>query len=247
LPRQLPSVEGIEFVAEYKPAYSVGGDFYDVFWLNYDRLGLFIGDVSGKGVSAALLMARISSDLRLAAMSEPEPARVMALVNHIVLERRQSDIFVTAVYATLDIKTHELTMANAGHLPPLIRRSDGQLARIEGGTGTAIGIFDEAEYDQVKLVLEPGDTLVLCTDGVVEATSMRSEQFGFDKLEASLQAGRATPSEVAERLLKDLRAHVGEASQYDDLTVLICGVRGEPSPERQKRREEITQSIKALT
>src|SRR5581483_7372909 len=97
LPRVMPQVEGIEFVTEYRPAFTVGGDFYDAFWLNYDRIGMFIGDVSGKGVSAALLMARMSSDLRLAAAAVNDPARAMEHVNRIVLERRQPDIFVTGV------------------------------------------------------------------------------------------------------------------------------------------------------
>src|SRR5439155_842413 len=88
LPRMMPQVEGIEFFTEYRPAFSVGGDFYDVFWLNYDRIGMFIGDVSGKGVSAALLMARMSSDLRLAAAAVNDPSRAMEHVNRIVLERR---------------------------------------------------------------------------------------------------------------------------------------------------------------
>jgi serine phosphatase RsbU (regulator of sigma subunit) len=246
LPRQLPSVEGIEFVTEYKPAYSVGGDFYDIFWVNYDRIGLFIGDVSGKGVSAALLMARISSDLRLAASAEPDPARVLALVNHIVLDRRQSDSFVTAIYATLDVKTFELTLANAGHPPPLIRRGSGEVERVDEGTGTAIGIFEETEYEQTRRVLQPGDTMLLCTDGLVEATSAGGEQFGLERLEESMRRGDSSPALLVQRLLGDVRAHVGEASQYDDLTLLVCGASGLISPERRKRRDEPTESIRAL-
>ena len=246
LPRQLPSVEGIEFVTEYRPAYSVGGDFYDVFWLNYDRLGVFIGDVSGKGVSAALLMARISSDLRLAAMSEIDPARALGHVNRIVLERRQPDIFVTGIYLTLDVKTHQMTLANAGHLPPFIRRRDaGKLERIDGGAGTAIGIFDDAEYEQVALQLEPGDTMVLCTDGVLEATNVAGEQYGFERLEASLGGGHSRSADLAARLQKDLREHVGEAAQYDDLTLIVFGIAA-TTPERQKRRDEPTQSVKPI-
>jgi phosphoserine phosphatase RsbU/P len=245
LPRQLPSVEGIEFVTEYRPAYSVGGDFYDVFWLNYDRIGVFIGDVSGKGVSAALLMARISSDLRLAAMAESDPARALGHVNRIVLERRQPDIFVTGIYLTLDVKSHVMTLANAGHLPPFVRRhSVGQLERVDGGAGTAIGIFDDAEYEQVQLTLDPGDSLVLCTDGVLEATNLAGDQFGFERLEASLGAGAASAAELNDRLMRDLRAHVGEAAQYDDLTIIVCGIAQHiVTPERKQRRDEPTQSV----
>jgi serine phosphatase RsbU (regulator of sigma subunit) len=246
LPQQLPSVEGIEFRAEYRPAFSVGGDFYDVFWLDDRRIGMFIGDVSGKGVSAALLMARISSDLRLAARDEAQPARVMERVNKIVVERQQLDIFVTAIYATLDIRTLELTLANAGHGVPLLRRAaEDSLQRIEGGASTAIGISDTVEYDQIRLVLEPGETLVLTTDGVHEATSAAGEQLGNDRVERAVRSGSSAPPEILKRVLREVRSHVGEAPQYDDLTVLLCGYQG-VAADRMKRRDEPTDAHKVL-
>jgi serine phosphatase RsbU (regulator of sigma subunit) len=245
LPRQLPQVEGLEFVTEYRPAYSVGGDFYDLFWLDHERIGVFIGDVSGKGVSAALLMARISSDLRVAALAEPTPARAISRVNQAVLERKQHDIFVTGIYLTLDVTTNEITLANAGHLPPFIRhKARGELERVEGGSGTAIGIFDEAVYEQTTLTLQPGDTLVLCTDGVLEAANEASEQFGFERLEGSLAGGSSRPREVADRLQRDLREHVVEAPQYDDVTLIVLGVTAEAAPGRVRRRDEPTQLLK---
>lgn len=227
LPRTLPSVPGIEFVTEYRPAFSVGGDFYDVFWLTQDRLAVVIGDVSGKGVSAALLMARVSSDLRTAALVELDPARAIARVNRAVVDRRQHDIFVTAICLTLDVKTRRVVLVNAGHPPPFVRRADGSVERIERGAGTAIGIFEDAMFDDVEFVLGPGDTMVLCTDGVLEATSTQGEQFGFEGLEKSLEKGGRRVRDMAERLYGDLRSHVGDASQYDDLTILFCGVTNE--------------------
>jgi serine phosphatase RsbU (regulator of sigma subunit) len=241
LPRQLPSVTGMEFVTEYRPAYSVGGDFYDLFWLDPDRVGVFIGDVSGKGVSAALLMARISSDLRVAALAEADPARAISRVNRTVLERKQHDIFVTGIYMTLDVRTRAITLANAGHLPPFIRhKARGELERVEGGSGTAIGIFDEASYEQTTLYLGPGDTLVLCTDGVLEATDELGEQFGFERLELSLSAGTSRPRELAERLERDLREHVGDAPQYDDLTLIVLGVTEDGGLKVTKKRADET-------
>jgi serine phosphatase RsbU (regulator of sigma subunit) len=229
LPSQLPAVRGIEFITDYRPAYSVGGDFYDVFWLARDKLAVFIGDVSGKGVSAALLMARVSSDLRAAAMVEVEPARVLASVNRAVVERNQPDIFVTAIYLTLDTRSHKMEIANAGHLPPIIRRANGDIERVDGGTGTAIGIFDDAEYEQADVTLAPGDTMVLCTDGVLEATNAQGAQFGFEGLESSLGGGPARAADLAERLHGHLRTHVGDAPQYDDLTLIVCGIGTEES------------------
>jgi phosphoserine phosphatase RsbU/P len=246
LPRTLPTIEGVEFQTEYRPAFSVGGDFYDLFWVNYDQIGVFIGDVSGKGVSAALLMARISSDLRLAAAAVPDPGRALEHVNRIVLERKQHDIFVTCVYLTFNTKSHVVTLANAGHLPPLVRRHGGgakaRVERLDGGAGTAIGIFDDAEYQQIEFKLEIGDSLVLCTDGVLEAINLEGEQFGSDRLEACLADGSGRAADVAERIQKVLRKHVGEAPQYDDLTLIICGIAETPT-ERKKRRDEPTQNV----
>jgi serine phosphatase RsbU (regulator of sigma subunit) len=239
LPHEVPKVEGIEFVTDYRPAYSVGGDFYDLFWIDSDRIGVFIGDVSGKGVSAALLMARISSDLRVAALARGEPKLALAAVNRIVLERRQHDIFVTGIYLILDVKKKQVTLANAGHLPPFIRHDKpGELERVDGGSGTAIGLFDEAVYEQVTLQLEDGDSLVLCTDGVLEAVDERGEQFGFPRLEQSLSTGASRPRELCERLERDLRAHVGDAPQSDDLTLIVLGVNVQSA---RRRRDEPTQ------
>jgi serine phosphatase RsbU (regulator of sigma subunit) len=224
LPRQLPSVPGLDFVTRYQPAYSVGGDFYDVFWLTEHRLGVFIGDVAGKGVSAALLMARISSDLRVAALAESEPARVVARVNHAVLEREQHDIFVTGIYLSLDVRTRHMVLANAGHLPPLIRRrAERVVERIDGGSATAIGFFEGETYEQVELALDTGDTLVLCTDGVIEATNMTGDQFGMGRLEESMAPGPSAAEDVCARILADVRTHVGDAPVADDLTLIVCG------------------------
>ncbi len=247
LPRNLPAVEGIEFVTEYRPAFSVGGDFYDVFWLSYDRIGMFVGDVAGKGVSAALLMARISSDLRLAAAAVADPARALEHVNRIVLERRQHETFVTCVYLTLDIHTREATLANAGHVPPLIRRrAEGKVESIDHPVGTAIGIFDDAEYDQVKFSLDPGDSLILCTDGVLEATNAQGEQFGQTRMMDAVTAGSAQTQHVAARIQEAVRTHVGDAPQIDDLTLILCGIRDVITPERQRRRDEPTQMVPSI-
>lgn len=227
LPSSLPTPPDLSFVAEYRPAYSVGGDFYDVFWQGRDRIGCVIGDVSGKGVAAALLMARVSSDLRTAMLTERGPAGALARVNRELVGRGQHDIFVTVVALSLHVPTRTITLANAGHLPPYIRRAEeGELVRVDDATSCPLGLFDVIEYEQADVRLLPGDTLVLTTDGVQEATSERGEQFGFGRVETALAHGGSTPEEIAARLLGALRAHVGAAPQYDDLTLLLCGAKG---------------------
>ncbi len=226
LPSTLPTPTELSFVAEYRPAYSVGGDFYDVFWQSKDRIGCVIGDVSGKGVAAALLMARVSSDLRTALITERGPAAALSRVNREVVARGQHDIFVTAVALSIHVPTRTVTLANAGHLPPYVRRADeGELIRFDDATSCPLGLFDVIGYEQADLRLFPGDTLVLTTDGIQEATSERGEQFGFGRLETALAHGPPGPEEIAARLLGALRTHVGAAPQYDDLTLLLCGAK----------------------
>ncbi len=153
---------------------------------------------------------------------------------------------VTCVYLTLDIHTREATLANAGHIPPLIRRrAEGVVQSIDQPVGTAIGIFDDAEYDQVKFTLDPGDSLILCTDGVLEATNSQGEQFGQARMLDAVAAGSAQTQHVAARIQEAVRTHVGDAPQADDLTLILCGIRDVITAERQRRRDEPTQMVPA--
>ena len=133
LPREVISVEGLDLYAVYRAAYTVGGDFYDVFWVGPDRLAVFIGDISGKGVSAALLMARISSELRVAAMAQVEPVAVLSMMNTATLMHARSEFFFTAIYLTLDVKTGEVVLANAGHCTPYWCHADGRVEAVTAG------------------------------------------------------------------------------------------------------------------
>jgi serine phosphatase RsbU (regulator of sigma subunit) len=224
LPQQIPVAPHTEIATEYRPAFTVGGDFYDLFYLNERQLCFFIGDVAGKGVSAALLMARLSSDLRLAALAEQQPARALEVVNRSMLERGQHDIFTTAVCMTLDVENGTVLLSNAGHVPPLLRRgADGIVEPILGGSGTALGFFEGEEFPQARFDLEPGDALLLCTDGVLEAANPHGEAFGLERLQVSMQGGALSAAELAQRVLMDLSLHVREAPQYDDITLMVLG------------------------
>jgi serine phosphatase RsbU (regulator of sigma subunit) len=237
LPLSMPEVPGLSFVTEYRPAYTVGGDFYDVFELPDGRIGCVIGDVSGKGVSAALLMARVSSDLKTAVLTEPDPALALARVNRELVARGQHDIFVTAIAMVISTDGRQILLSNAGHMPPYVRHAEeGSIERIDQGASSPLGLFDEIPYEAVSIALRPGDTVVLSTDGVNEATSERGQQFGFEGFEAAIMRGSSHPQALAEAILSGVRAHVGAAPQYDDLTFVLCGVESGPAPASRRGR-----------
>lgn len=224
LPLALPQPSGLTFVAEYRPALAVGGDFYDVFWQTHDRIGCVVGDVSGKGVAAALLMARVSSDLRTAMLTEAGPAAALSRVNRELVARGQHDIFVTAIALSIHVPTRTITFANAGHMPPYVRHAAvGELRRIDEGAGTPLGLFAELPYGQMEIQLRPGDTVVLTTDGVHEATDTKGNQLGFEGVEKALRQGPSVPKTLSERLLTAVREHAEGVAQYDDLTLVLCG------------------------
>jgi serine phosphatase RsbU (regulator of sigma subunit) len=225
LPLTLPRPPGVSFAADYRPALAVGGDFYDVFWLSGDRIGCTIGDVSGKGVAAALLMARVSSDLRTSLLLQSSPAAALAAVNRELCARGQSDIFVTAVALVLDVPTRTVTLSNAGHMPPYVRGYvEGALQRIDAATSPPLGLFEAVEFAEASFPLAAGDALVLTTDGVHEATSPSGQQLGLERVEAALASGSSDTTAVVARLDAVVRAHASGAAPYDDLTVLVIGV-----------------------
>ncbi|HEY3821727.1 MAG TPA: SpoIIE family protein phosphatase [Polyangiaceae bacterium] len=236
LPREVLSVEGVELFAEYRAAYSVGGDFYDVFWVAPDRLGVFIGDISGKGVAGALLMARISSEMRVAALAKIEPVQVLSAMNKALIARNQPDLFYTAVYLTLDVKTGDVVLANAGHPPPYCARSNGTLEEITEGAAAPVGIVDDPQFEATLLRLGHGDSLVLYTDGVVEATSASGTLYGSNRLEQVLAQSDPRPHAIAERILASVSEHLGDVPANDDLTLLICQRNIGRPPSLQPRR-----------
>ncbi len=223
LPREVVSVEGLELLAEYRAAYTVGGDFYDVFWVSEDRLAVFIGDISGKGVAAALLMARISSELRVAALAHVEPTAVLTSMNEAILASGQPELFFTAIYLTFDVKTGEVILANAGHPSPYRFFSSGGVEAITDGASSAIGILDDPGFESTTFTLGHGDSLVLYTDGVIEASDARGELYGTQRLEACLHGTRsARPNEIAERILRSVEEYATDADAADDLTLFIA-------------------------
>jgi serine phosphatase RsbU (regulator of sigma subunit)/pSer/pThr/pTyr-binding forkhead associated (FHA) protein len=222
LPREVLSVPGVEFLATYKAAYTVGGDFYDVFWVGPDQLAVFIGDISGKGVAAALLMARISGELRVAALAHVDPVSVFTIMNKAVINRGQPELFFTAIYFTLDVKSGEVWLATAGQPPPYVCHGDGSVEAITGGASGAVGMLDDPQFSATQLFLAYGDSLVLYTDGVVEAAALDGSLYGDERLAACLRKAGPRPKDISEQILHSVSQHTLTAPANDDLTIFIC-------------------------
>jgi sigma-B regulation protein RsbU (phosphoserine phosphatase) len=237
LPREVLSVPGIEFLATYKAAYTVGGDFYDVFWVAPDQLAVFIGDISGKGVAAALLMARISGELRVAALAHIDPVAVLTIMNKAVINRGQPELFFTAIYFTLDVKTGEVWLATAGQPSPYLCHAGGGVEAITEGASGAVGIFDDPQFTATRLVLEHGDSIVLYTDGVVEAANVDGALYGDERLARCLAGAGSRPDDISEHILRSVGEHTRTASANDDLTIFICHRRLDAPPSLQPRRQ----------
>jgi serine phosphatase RsbU (regulator of sigma subunit) len=243
LPREVLSVPGVEFLATYKAAYTVGGDFYDVFWVGPSQLAVFVGDISGKGVAAALLMARISGELRVAALAHVDPVAVLTIMNKAVINRNQPELFFTAAYFTLDVKTGEVWLATAGQPPPYLCHANGAVEPITEGASGAVGMLDDPEFTATRLFLRDGDSLVLYTDGVVEAAALDGSLYGDERLAECLERAGSHPADISAQILESVGRHTLTAPANDDLTIFICHrVDGGPTSLQPRRFGSIQQA-----
>ena len=228
LPDTLPQIAPFEIAAKSIMAREVGGDFFDaipfeVIQMGRDRLGIFIADVSGKGIPAALFMALSRIVVRVNAIwHQQEPAEAIRDANAIITADSKSGMFVTLFYGVLDAQDRSLTYVNAGHNPPLIcRSSDGSFSELPA-TGMAIGAVPDAAYEAGTAVLEPGDVLVLYTDGITEAENPAQEMFGEDRLrEAIVGARMLSAAAIVAAILESVQAFSGSAPQSDDITLMV--------------------------
>lgn len=219
LPPEPPEVPGFSFSRRYNPMFDVGGDFYDFITLPDGKIGVLIGDVSGKGVSAALLMARLTSDMRYYAITEVEPRRVLDQTNRSLIDRIQDNMFATVLYLVLEPASGKIVIGNAGHLPPFVRLAEGNaVLELDEGTNLALGVLPDPLFEQVTVDLAPGDSFVLYTDGLVEAKNGLGEEYGFERLHAAV--AHAPEEGMLDHILRDLIHFTGTTSQYDDLTMV---------------------------
>jgi sigma-B regulation protein RsbU (phosphoserine phosphatase) len=224
LPLETPKVEAYEFFSFYEPAKEIGGDYYDYIPLPGGRLAIVLADVSGKGVSAALLMAKLSSEARYCLVSEESPAVAISRLNDIFCEARWEDRFVTLVLTVLDPESHEVCVVNAGHMPPILRHSSGDLEQTgEEAGGLPIGVSPGMEYEQVTVSLAPGDSLTMYTDGIPDAMNPTNDFYGTKRLEAQLGAAGEGVQALGQRVLDDVQRFVGNQAQSDDMCVACFG------------------------
>ena len=218
LPREVPQLEGWQISPFYRPAREVGGDFYDFFELEDGRLGLVVGDATGHGVPAALVMASARSMLRAVAQASDSPGDVLRRVNDPLATDIPPNMFVTCFYAILDPENGSLTYANAGHdLPYLYRNSAAEELRARG---MPLGLMPGMGYEEKQTILEAGEAALLYSDGLVEAHDPEGEMFGFPRLRA-LVAEHGEQRSLGDFLLEELHSFVGESwEQEDDITLL---------------------------
>src|SRR5215217_9068923 len=219
LPKQVPELEGWEISPHYRPAREVGGDFYDFLELANGHLGLVVGDATGKGVPAALVMASARSMLRAVAQASESPGEVLRSVNDPLVTDIPPNMFVTCFYAILEPKSGSLSYANAGHDLPYVRRVGGDAEELRA-RGMPLGLMPGMSYEEKEIVLEDGEAALLYSDGLVEAHDPVGEMFGFPRLRA-LVADHGEVRSLGNFLMEELYSFVGEGwEQEDDITLL---------------------------
>ena len=224
LPTEFPQREECGVFANMQPARAIGGDFYDVVALDADRIGVAIADVSGKGVPAALFMMSSRTLLKGAAIGSSDPGMVLTETNNVLNDDNVSMMFVTVLYAVFEPGTGRFSYASGGHDSPLLVRPDGSSNLLPRTNGIALGVLPDFEYASNTVVLEPGDTVVLYTDGVTEAQNEEGEQFGIARLCKLFDDAPPTGEEEATaRVFDNVRSFAGSAQQFDDITcVALC-------------------------
>lgn len=217
-----PEIGTLDIYASMHAAKEVGGDFYDFFRIDQDRIGFIIADVSGKGVPAALFMAVSNMLVRSIAQTASSSNACINEVNKLLCKTSVDSMFVTLFYGIINHKTGAIDYTNAGHNPPYIIHKDGEVESLPYSQNFIVGVFDDFEYKNDSCLLEEGDALVMYTDGITEAFNIEKEQFGEARFEDTLSelAYENSESMIAE-IHNDLHEFVGDAPQSDDITVMI--------------------------
>lgn len=225
LPRIFPpfpeNAEQLDIAALMNAAKDVGGDFYDFFRIDDQRIGFVVADVSGKGVPAAIFMAVSRTLIRATGVRGVSPAECISYSNELLAQESANSMFVTAFYGIYNLTTGQVTYTNAGHNPPYLMKADGTILQLPFSSDLVVGAIDDFKYSEETLQLEHGDTLLLYTDGVTEAINSGDEEFGEQRLQAVLaQLTSNSSQDIIERIKACVSDFAGEAEQSDDITLL---------------------------
>ena len=223
LPEAPPALDRFRFFAHYNAAWDVGGDFYDYLPLGDGKLAVLLADAAGKGVSASLLAARLSGELRSFLSIELSSAHAIAKVNESLATSELAGRFITLVLAVIDPRTNTVELVNAGHPAPLLRRADGRVGEVTTERGLPLGVLTPTDYESTTIELGAGEHLALFTDGFTEAKNAADEHYGLERLRASLSRGGCAAEEAGRQILADVRAFVGAHAQSDDMCLVVIG------------------------
>ncbi len=221
LPEAPPEIPGYGFAALNRPALEIGGDFYNFFTLPGDRLGIVLGDVSGKGIAASLYMARLTSDLQHHALLSSQPSELLETINDLLCRRSKHGMFVTLVYMILNLDTGHIRFSNAGHLFPLCSKDQQwQLLGTDSTKGPPLGILPGLSFGQEEFTLDIGQMLTLYTDGITEAKNSSGALFGMKGLTAALDKGMRSPEAVVNNISTDVEKFSLDHGRSDDITLV---------------------------
>ncbi len=236
LPASVPQVVGLDFAVHYEPAYQIGGDFYDFIWHDPAHLGLAVGDVAGKAISAALYMARMTSELRSRAAIARTPARLLRRVNQEMAHLGDDGMFATLVYCIYDLETRSLVFTNAGHCVPLLRRGSRVFPlQAERAHTPPIGVTPELDAGEARVQLQSGDMLIMVSDGILEARDGRGIEYGLSRLSRRIRTARGGAEDVLKAILADLDSHTQDQAQGDDMTIVAMAI-----ADRRAKRKSTT-------
>jgi sigma-B regulation protein RsbU (phosphoserine phosphatase) len=221
LPESDPEVQGYDISGKSIPAQNVGGDYFDFIWLDDHRLAISLGDVSGKGLAASLVMANLQATIRGQALFNAVPEKCLEGANKLLFKSIDSRTFVTLFYGILDTKNHTFSYSNAGHEHPIVFPGSGNPFQLKTH-GLALGLKKDVKYKTDEISLNVGDRVLMCTDGVREAMNRQKLEFGEDRIYKIVQASDAAKSRsMINSIFASVVSHLGGADQNDDMTVVI--------------------------
>lgn len=223
LPQKRPSFGPYEFYSFYRATNQVGGDYFDYIPIDEHRIAVIVADVVGHGIAAALLMAKVAAESRFALAATKDPAMAVQAINQ-NLSGLNVDRFATALIGILDSQQHVFTYANAGHMPPVVRKNDGSVSLVNGESGLPVGVLDDSEYEASTIAMEAGEVLVLFTDGINESMNASGEILGMKNLLTEIKNSQTkSPTAIGKEICQIANRHMGASPPHDDICLVCFG------------------------